>query len=81
LPEGAAGKTTFRSLKIDGNEFEFSDGFTELHNTVYASVLNGMGYGLEDVTPAIKIVEDIRELEPAGVNEETSHPTALNCIL
>ena len=81
LPEGSAGKTTFRSLKIDGKEFEFSEGFTELHNTVYASVLNGMGYGLEDVTPAIKIVEDIRELEPAGVNEETSHPTALNCIL
>jgi len=78
LPESAGQKTTFRSLKIDQCEFEFSDGFTELHNTVYASVLNGMGYGLQDVTPAIKIVEEIREQDPAGINPQTSHSQILN---
>ena len=78
LPEGINGKTTYRSLKIDGNEFEFSEGFTELHNMVYASVLNGMGYGLEDVTPAIKIVEDIRTLDPIGVGNQNAHPQTVN---
>lgn len=79
LPENAGQKTTYRSLKIDECEFEFSDGFTELHNTVYASVLNGMGYGLADVTPAIRIVEEIRHQEAVGVNPITSHSNVLNC--
>lgn len=78
LPENIGTKTTFRSLKIDGNEFEFSEGFTELHNMVYASVLNDMGYGLADVTPAIKIVEEIREATPVGVAAEKSHSYILN---
>lgn len=58
----AAGKTTFRSIKIDGEEFEFSEGFTELHKRVYTDVLSGKGYGLEAARPAIKIVEKIRDL-------------------
>ncbi|MGZ3691937.1 MAG: Gfo/Idh/MocA family oxidoreductase, partial [Pseudobdellovibrio sp.] len=48
-----SGKTTFRSIKIDGIEFEFSEGFTELHKRVYTDVLNGRGYGLEHAKPAI----------------------------
>lgn len=56
----ATGKTTFRSIKIDGAEFEFSEGFTELHKRVYTDILNGKGYGLEAARPAIKIVEEIR---------------------
>lgn len=55
-----AGKTTFRSIKIDGEEFEFSEGFTELHKRVYRDILDGRGYGLEAARPAIKIVEQIR---------------------
>lgn len=57
-----AGKTTFRSIKIDGEEFEFSEGFTELHKRVYTDILNGKGYGLEAAKPAIAIVEKIREM-------------------
>ncbi len=62
LPSHAvkSGKTTFRSIKIDGEEFEFSDGFTELHKKVYTDVLSGKGYGLESARAAIKIVEKIR---------------------
>lgn len=78
LPEGIGAKTTFRSLKIDGQEFEFSEGFTDLHNTVYSSVLNGMGYGLLDVSPAIKIVEEIREMNASGINPKNSHSYILN---
>ena len=47
-------------LTIDGAEFEFSDGFTELHKQVYDDVLNGRGYGLEDAKSAIAIAEKLR---------------------
>jgi UDP-N-acetyl-2-amino-2-deoxyglucuronate dehydrogenase len=57
----ASGKTTFRSIKIDGEEFEFSEGFTELHNRVYQNILGGKGYGLEDSRVAIRIVENLRK--------------------
>jgi UDP-N-acetyl-2-amino-2-deoxyglucuronate dehydrogenase len=62
LPKVAtdAGKTTFRSIKIDGEEFEFSEGFTELHKRVYTDILNGKGYGVMAARPAIEIVEKIR---------------------
>lgn len=62
LPKEAAasGKTTFRSIKIDGEEFEFSEGFTELHNRVYEGILAGKGYGLEAARVAIRIVENLR---------------------
>jgi UDP-N-acetyl-2-amino-2-deoxyglucuronate dehydrogenase len=66
LPPAAAtaGKTTFRSLKIDGTEFEFSEGFTELHNRVYRDILAGQGYGLEPARAAIEIVEKLRGMNP-----------------
>lgn len=56
----SSGKTTYRSIKIDGKEFEFSEGFTELHNTVYKEILSGKGYGLESARTAIRIVENLR---------------------
>lgn len=63
LPEVAvaAGKTTFRSITINGEEFEFSEGFTELHNKVYQEILAGNGYGLEAARVAIRIVENLRK--------------------
>ena len=65
LPAEAAmaGKTTYRSIKIDGEDFEFSEGFTELHKIVYKDILSGGGYGISDARPAIEIVEKIREME------------------
>jgi len=64
LPESAiaAGKTTYRSIKVDGEEFEFSEGFTELHQKVYQHILAGNGYGIEDSRVAIRIVEKMRSL-------------------
>ena len=63
LPQAAldSGKTTYRSISINGEEFEFSEGFTELHKKVYTDILNGRGYGLEAARPAIRIVEKIRD--------------------
>ena len=62
LPEEAkkAGKRTFRSLTVDNEEFEFSDGFTELHTQSYEEVLKGNGFSLSETIPSIKLVHEIR---------------------
>ena len=54
------GQTTFRSITIDGEELEFSGGFTDLHSLVYKDILTGNGYGLSDARTAIEIVHEIR---------------------
>ena len=43
----AKGQRTYRSITIEGEEFEFSGGFTDLHTDVYNDIINGRGYGLE----------------------------------
>ncbi len=55
------GKRTFRTLSMEGQEIEFSDGFTELHTDSYNEILKGNGFGLEDVKKAIQIVSEIRK--------------------
>jgi UDP-N-acetyl-2-amino-2-deoxyglucuronate dehydrogenase len=54
------GGTTYRSLMIDGEEFEFSGGFTDLHTISYEHILQGHGFGIADAMPSIQIVHDIR---------------------
>jgi UDP-N-acetyl-2-amino-2-deoxyglucuronate dehydrogenase len=65
LPEEAkqAGKRTFRSLTIDGEGFEFSDGFTELHTRSYEEILKGNGFRLEEVKRSINLVHNIRNYQ------------------
>ena len=69
----AAGKRTFRSILIDGEELEFSEGFTELHTITYADILAGGGYGLDDARTAIETVYRIREAAPVGLTGDY-HP-------
>jgi UDP-N-acetyl-2-amino-2-deoxyglucuronate dehydrogenase len=61
------GKTTHRSIKVDGAEVEFSEGFVDLHTKVYQNVLDGGGFGIDDARPAIELAHRIRtaELQPA----------------
>lgn len=47
----------FRSLLIDDKEYDFSEGFTELHNTSYNEIINGNGFGISDTEPAINLIE------------------------
>lgn len=54
------GKTTYRSLIIDGEEFEFSEGFTDLHTQSYKHILEGKGFGIADARASISLVHDIR---------------------
>lgn len=69
LPENAVKgeKLTYRTINIDGEEFEFSKGFTELHTESYKNILAGNGFGIEDARNAINIVYDIRHAEPIGL--------------
>ncbi len=53
-------KTTYRSLTVSGEEVEFSDGFTELHNDSYREILAGRGFSLNDVRPCVEIVSAFR---------------------
>jgi UDP-N-acetyl-2-amino-2-deoxyglucuronate dehydrogenase len=77
LPQGVKDKglRTYRSLKIEGQEFEFSGGFTNLHTRSYEGILNGEGFGLDDVRPAIQLVHDIRHAKPQGL-DGNHHPLA-----
>jgi len=65
LPEEvkASGKRTFRALNIDGESFEFSDGFTELHTKSYENILAGKGFPLMETKRAIQLVHDIRNFQ------------------
>jgi UDP-N-acetyl-2-amino-2-deoxyglucuronate dehydrogenase len=55
------GKRTFRTLSMEGEEIEFSDGFTDLHTRSYSEILAGRGFGLTHAAPSIALVHDIRK--------------------
>jgi len=67
------GQTTYRSIKIEEEEFEFSGGFKDLHTTTYRDIINGKGFGLEESRQAIEIVHNIRHASPLGAKGEY-HP-------
>jgi UDP-N-acetyl-2-amino-2-deoxyglucuronate dehydrogenase len=60
-------KSTFRSITVDGNEIEFSEGFTDLHTRVYEEIIAGIGYGIPDARPSIELTHKIRtsQIEPS----------------
>ncbi len=63
----AAGQRTFRSITIDGEEIEFSGGFTDLHTISYENILAGNGYGLDAARKSIQTVYNIRNSLPVGL--------------
>lgn len=69
----ALGKTTYRSITVNGEEFEFSEGFTDLHTVSYKHILDGIGFGLEEARNSINIVSAIRKLPVLGLEGEY-HP-------
>jgi UDP-N-acetyl-2-amino-2-deoxyglucuronate dehydrogenase len=54
------GKRTYRSLTIEGEEIEFSDGFTDLHTKSYEGILRGDGFGAAEARRSIELVNQIR---------------------
>lgn len=73
-----ANKTTYRCLTADNEEVEFSEGFTDLHTVSYEKILEGKGFGLEDVKPSIEIAHGIRNATPIGLKGDY-HPV-LNMV-
>lgn len=69
LPEPVkqSGKRTYRSITIDGEEIEFSEGFGELHTTSYKEILDGRGFGLNDARQSVITAFTIRNSNPVGL--------------
>ena len=68
IPETAKlkGMRTYRSIILEGEEIEFSGGFTDLHTQTYQDILSGGGFGLEDAKPCILLTHEIRNTKPVG---------------
>ncbi|MGB0883278.1 MAG: Gfo/Idh/MocA family oxidoreductase [Flavobacteriales bacterium] len=75
----AKGLRTFRSINIEGEEFEFSGGFTELHNKSYQHILDGEGFRISETKKAINIVHAIRHQNPVGLVGDY-HPFAKKAL-
>ncbi|KXK40723.1 MAG: oxidoreductase domain-containing protein [Bacteroidetes bacterium OLB9] len=69
----AQGKRTYRSINIDNEELEFSDGFTDLHTVSYQKILDGEGFRISEAKTAIEIVHKIRTSTPLGLTGDY-HP-------
>lgn len=75
----AKGLRTYRSINIEGEEFEFSGGFTELHNKSYQHILDGGGFRISETKKAIEIVHTIRHETPVGLVGDY-HPFAKKAL-
>jgi UDP-N-acetyl-2-amino-2-deoxyglucuronate dehydrogenase len=66
-------RSTYRSITIEGQEIEFTEGFTDLHTRVYEEILAGRGLGVDDARPSIQLVHRIRTsgLSP---RDDMAHP-------
>jgi UDP-N-acetyl-2-amino-2-deoxyglucuronate dehydrogenase len=68
-----SGQATFRSITIEGEEIEFSGGFSDLHTESYKGILNGDGFGIQEARKSIEIVHNIRSAQPIGLKGDY-HP-------
>lgn len=68
-------RTTFRSINVDGEALEFSEGFTDLHTRVYEEILAGRGHGIEAARPSVELAYQLRTL-PLAALDDTAHALA-----
>jgi len=68
------GLPTFRSIEYNGEEIQFSSGFTDLHTRVYEETLEGNGFGIEDARPSITLVHDLRTSKTVENSDSVIHP-------
>lgn len=55
------GRQTYRTLSIDDEIFDFSEGFADLHTQSYKAILSGQGFPLRETRKVIELVHDIRK--------------------
>jgi len=63
----------FRSITIDGEELDFSHGFSDLHTKSYREILSGRGFTMQDARSAVEIASAVRRAKPIGLKGEY-HP-------
>jgi UDP-N-acetyl-2-amino-2-deoxyglucuronate dehydrogenase len=63
----ATGQRTFRSITVEGEKIEFSEGFADLHTLTYKEILSGRGFGLKEVRQSVEIAYTIRNSKPVGL--------------
>lgn len=68
------GKPTYRSLKINQEEFEFSEGFTDLHTLSYQDIFSGGGFSAIEAQPSINVVYALRNAPLSSGDSQTLHP-------
>ena len=73
------GKRTFRSITVEGEEIEFSEGFADLHTETYKEILAGRGFGLKDARQSVDIAYTIRNAKAVGLHGEY-HPILKNIL-
>lgn len=75
IPSGVkeSGKRTYRSITVDGEEIEFSEGFTDLHTQTYKEILGGVGFGINEARQSVETVHTIRNANPVGLKGDF-HP-------
>ncbi len=68
-----SGKYSFRHMSINGDEVDFSEGFTSLHTMVYRDIMLGRGLGVQDARPSLEVVQGLNcsEVSPIG---DIAHP-------
>ncbi|HEY5471081.1 MAG TPA: Gfo/Idh/MocA family oxidoreductase [Bacteroidales bacterium] len=69
----STGQRTFRSITVDGEEIEFSEGFTDLHTISYKEILAGRGFGLKEARQSVETAFSIRNSKPVGL-QGNYHP-------
>ena len=69
MPKAAVekGKRTYRSITVNGEEVEFSEGFTDLHTETYRQILAGNGFGIDDARESIELTDFVRNAKPVGL--------------
>ena len=75
LPGHLEGQRTYRSITVDGDEVEFSGGFTDLHTRVYEETLIGNGFGIDDARPSIELVHKLRTMDLTEKPTGFVHPS------
>lgn len=67
------GQRTYRSITVNGEEIEFSEGFADLHTMTYKEILAGRGFGLNDARHSVETAYTIRNSSPVGLKGDY-HP-------
>jgi UDP-N-acetyl-2-amino-2-deoxyglucuronate dehydrogenase len=68
-----AGKRTYRSILIENQEIEFSEGFTDLHTVSYNEILAGNGFRVADAMRSVVIAHQIRNSKTIAIKGDY-HP-------